>query len=280
MPGGLWKSRACPGRSRRNPPNLLKIFSKAKETGRFRKNGKRHRRVSRGQGHLHRRQLSGKPGGDCRPSGAFRFGQDHYPEAVARAAPSQGRPSGRDRPGGRGGGRFQRPPGAFSAISPKATPYFPAPSRKTFGCCAQEASDQELERALRAACAWDFVQDLPEGIDTDTGDNGQRFSEGQKQRISIARAILADTPVLLLDEATSALDVATERKVLHNIIRHDPTRTVVVTAHRPASLPSAAGSTWWGTDSLKKSTKNGFSSFWREPANPRRWTNPHAYAAS
>ena len=60
-------------------------------------------------------------------------------------------------------------------------------------------------------------------MDTDTGDNGQRFSEGQKQRISIARAILADTPVLLLDEATSALDVATERKVLHNIIRHDHT---------------------------------------------------------
>ena len=97
-----------------------------------------------------------------------------------------------------------------------------------------QATDEDLERALKAACAWDFVQELPDAMETDTGDNGQRFSEGQKQRISIARAILADTPVLLLDEATSALDAATERRVLRNIIRHDPTRTVVVTAHRPS----------------------------------------------
>ena len=97
-----------------------------------------------------------------------------------------------------------------------------------------EATDEELVRALEAACAWDFVRELPDGLGTDTRDNGQRFSEGQKQRISIARAILADAPVLLLDEATSALDVATERKVLQNIIRHDPRRTVIVTAHRPS----------------------------------------------
>lgn len=97
-----------------------------------------------------------------------------------------------------------------------------------------EASDADVERALRAACAWDFVSELEEGADTEVRDNGQRFSEGQKQRISIARAILADTPVLLLDEATSALDVATERRVLEKIIRHDPRRTVIVTAHRPS----------------------------------------------
>lgn len=97
-----------------------------------------------------------------------------------------------------------------------------------------DATDAEVIRALKAACAWDFVQVLPDGINTDGGENGQRFSEGQKQRISIARAILADAPVLLLDEATSALDVATERRVLKNIIRHDPRRTVIVTAHRPS----------------------------------------------
>lgn len=97
-----------------------------------------------------------------------------------------------------------------------------------------DASDEEVERALRAACAWDFVSELEDGVHTNIRDNGQRLSEGQKQRISIARAILADAPVLLLDEATSALDVATERRVLQKIIRHDPKRTVIVTAHRPS----------------------------------------------
>lgn len=97
-----------------------------------------------------------------------------------------------------------------------------------------EASDEEVERALRAACAWDFVSELEDGVHTNIRDNGQRLSEGQKQRISIARAILADAPVLLLDEATSALDVATERRVLQKIIKHDPRRTVIVTAHRPS----------------------------------------------
>lgn len=97
-----------------------------------------------------------------------------------------------------------------------------------------DASDEEVERALKAACAWDFVSELEDGVNTSIRDNGQRLSEGQKQRISIARAILADAPVLLLDEATSALDVATERRVLRKIIRHDPKRTVIVTAHRPS----------------------------------------------
>lgn len=97
-----------------------------------------------------------------------------------------------------------------------------------------EVDDEALRRALEAACAWEFVRALPDGMETDTRDNGGRFSEGQKQRLSIARAILADAPVLLLDEATSALDVATERRVLGNIIRHDPRRTVIVTAHRPS----------------------------------------------
>ena len=68
------------------------------------------------------------------------------------------------------------------------------------------------------------------------GERGRGLSEGQAQRIAIARAILRDAPVLLLDEATSALDVATERQVLRNIVRQRPNRTCIVTTHRPSVL--------------------------------------------
>lgn len=97
-----------------------------------------------------------------------------------------------------------------------------------------ESTDQELRGALEAACAWDFVEKLEEGMDTEVRERGTRFSEGQKQRLSIARALLAGAPVLILDEATSALDVATERRVLRQIIKKEPNRTVIVAAHRPS----------------------------------------------
>lgn len=97
-----------------------------------------------------------------------------------------------------------------------------------------EATDEEIREALKAACAWDFVEKLEEGIDTQVRERGQRFSEGQKQRLSIARALLTDAPIMILDEATSALDVATERRVLKSIIKKEPHRTVIVAAHRPS----------------------------------------------
>ena len=130
---------------------------------------------------------------------------------------------------------------AVSAATRRLFSYIPQGNTLFSGTIAEnvrlmrpDASDEEVERALRAACAWDFVSELEDGVHTNIRDNGQRLSEGQKQRISIARAILADAPVLLLDEATSALDVATERRVLQKIIKHDPRRTVIVTAHRPS----------------------------------------------
>ncbi len=100
----------------------------------------------------------------------------------------------------------------------------------------EDAKDEELIRALKTACAYDFVEKLPEGIDSRIGENGGGFSEGQSQRLSIARALLRDAPILLLDEATSALDVATERQLLKNIMVRDPGKTCIVTTHRPSVL--------------------------------------------
>ncbi len=100
----------------------------------------------------------------------------------------------------------------------------------------EDATDEQITEALRAACALEFVEKLPEGINSRVGERGKGFSEGQAQRLSIARAILRDAPILLLDEATSALDVATERQVLKNIIGSAPNKTCIVTTHRPTVL--------------------------------------------
>ncbi len=100
----------------------------------------------------------------------------------------------------------------------------------------QDATDEEMIEALKISCAWDFVKEMDETIYTKIGERGRGFSEGQAQRIAIARAVLRDAPVLLLDEATSALDVTTERKVLRNIIQQRPNKTCIVTTHRPSVL--------------------------------------------
>lgn len=100
------------------------------------------------------------------------------------------------------------------------------------------ASGVELEEALRLACAWDFVSALPNGVHTQLGERGSGLSEGQIQRLAIARALLSDAPVMLLDEATSALDIRTERKVLENLLSGGAKRTVIVTTHRPTVLLS------------------------------------------
>ena len=100
----------------------------------------------------------------------------------------------------------------------------------------EDATDEEIIEALKMACAWDFVEKLPEGINSEIKERGGGFSEGQAQRLSIARAILRRSPILLLDEATSALDMATERKVLQNIMEDKYPRTTIVTTHRPSVL--------------------------------------------
>ncbi|WP_216697513.1 ABC transporter ATP-binding protein [Anaerostipes faecalis] len=100
----------------------------------------------------------------------------------------------------------------------------------------EDATDEEIIEALKIACAWDFVKNMDDTINVNIGGKGRGFSEGQAQRIAIARAVLRDAPILLLDEATSALDVTTERKVLRNIIKQRPNKTCIVTTHRPSVL--------------------------------------------
>lgn len=100
----------------------------------------------------------------------------------------------------------------------------------------EDASDEEIVEALKIACAWEFVSKLPQGIYGHLGEQGKGVSEGQAQRIAIARAVLRDSPILLLDEATSALDAATEQEVLQNIILQKPNKTCIVSTHRPSVL--------------------------------------------
>ena len=99
-----------------------------------------------------------------------------------------------------------------------------------------DATEAEMIEALKTACAWEFIEKLPDGINTKLGRRGKGLSEGQAQRIAIARAVLRGAPVLLLDEATSALDVGTERRVLKNLMEQGPRRTCIVTTHRPTVL--------------------------------------------
>lgn len=99
-----------------------------------------------------------------------------------------------------------------------------------------DASEKEMREVLETVCADDFVKEEPEGLDTYLRERGGGLSEGQLQRLSIARALLNDAPVLLLDEATSALDVATEQKLLRNIAGSAKRKTCIVTTHRPSVL--------------------------------------------
>lgn len=100
---------------------------------------------------------------------------------------------------------------------------------------SKQNDDQKISQALGIACADKFVSELENGADTFLGERGTGLSEGQTQRIAIARAIFSDSPVLILDEATSALDSATEHQLLQNL-RSMTDKTVIIVTHRPAAL--------------------------------------------
>ena len=99
-------------------------------------------------------------------------------------------------------------------------------------------ADDELEEniieALKAACAWEFIIKLPDGINSEVKERGKEFSQGQAQRIAIARALLKKAPIILLDEATSALDVETEQQILKNISELQKDKICFTVTHRPS----------------------------------------------
>lgn len=138
------------------------------------------------------------------------------------------------------------PDGSCIDISPatrKLFSFVPQGNTMFFGTVAENlrlanpgATDQQLYEVLRLACAEHFVRPLPLGLNTPVGEQGGGFSEGQLQRLCIARALLSDAPILLMDEATSALDRETERQVLENIMKARKGRTCIITTHRPSVL--------------------------------------------
>ena len=124
----------------------------------------------------------------------------------------------------------QVPPGAFAYV-PQDNFLFAGSIRENVAFAASDATDDQVKRACEVACAWDFVEELPLGLDTMIGEHGQGLSQGQLQRLAIARAVCSGAPIMVLDEVTSALDDATEAAVLANIASL-PGKTVFVAAHR------------------------------------------------
>lgn len=122
------------------------------------------------------------------------------------------------------------------AYVPQGNTIFSGTVAENMRLVKESATDEEIIEALKLACAWEFVEKLPEQINSMVGERGKGLSEGQAQRLALARAMLRDAPILLLDEATSALDVATERAVLRNIAGCGKGKTCIVTTHRPSVL--------------------------------------------
>ena len=99
-----------------------------------------------------------------------------------------------------------------------------------------EATTKELIAALKRAAAWEFVKELPQGLDTILGERGARLSGGQKQRLSIARIFLKNPPIVIFDEATSALDTITESQIQQTMRELFTERTVITIAHRLSTV--------------------------------------------
>ncbi len=124
----------------------------------------------------------------------------------------------------------------FCAYVPQGNAIFSGTVADNLRIVCPDATDEDLIDALKVADAWNFVSELPLGLNTEISEKGVNFSEGQVQRMSIARAILRDAPIVVMDEATSALDADTEEKVLTNMMKIYPNRARIITTHRPSML--------------------------------------------
>jgi ATP-binding cassette subfamily C protein CydCD len=124
---------------------------------------------------------------------------------------------------------------AHVAWVPQAPHLFAGTVAENVRVARPDASEEDVRRALEAVGA-DFVEELPEGLATVLGERGAGISEGQRQRLALARAFLRDAPILLLDEPTASLDGPTEQRVLEAVARLAEGRTVVLVAHRPSLL--------------------------------------------
>lgn len=124
------------------------------------------------------------------------------------------------------------------AYVPQGNLLFSGTIRENLLVTNPDAPDEELRQAVSVSCMDEYLDLLPQGLDTVLSENGGGLSEGQAQRLAIARAVLGGAPVLLLDEATSALDAETEKRVLERI-RALKDRTCIAVTHRPAALEIA-----------------------------------------
>ena len=126
----------------------------------------------------------------------------------------------------------------------------------SFGDPCKAQDDAGILRALRIACAEDFVQKLEKGLDTTLGEHGQGLSEGQMQRIAIARAVFSEHPILMLDEATSALDEATAQQLLENL-RRMTDKTVLMVTHRADQTEFFDRELSFSKDGIRQKSKTG-----------------------
>jgi ATP-binding cassette, subfamily C, bacterial CydC len=122
------------------------------------------------------------------------------------------------------------------AVAAQDAHLFSTSIRENVRLARPEATEEELEDALRRAKVWDWVASLPVGLDTRVGEEGRELSGGQRQRIAIARALLADTPVLVLDEPTAHLDPATAEALVADALAAADERSVLLITHRPEGL--------------------------------------------
>ncbi|HSA88271.1 MAG TPA: ATP-binding cassette domain-containing protein, partial [Burkholderiales bacterium] len=127
----------------------------------------------------------------------------------------------------------------LAAVVPQEPVIFAASVLENVRYGRPDATREAVAAACAQACALEFVERLPQGLDTPLGERGVTLSGGQKQRVSIARALLADRPILLLDEATSSLDAAAERLVQQGLEALEKGRTTLVIAHRLATVQTA-----------------------------------------